>query len=179
MSNERRNPGQPGILSRVGEVEVGFDLDFERRYHRLQRIIWVLIAAALLAGLAGVFGRGPLATTMRRSPDGTLRLTYERLARFRTPSAMSIEASGSSLASGELRVRIPRQLLERLRVQRVVPEPTRVEAAAEEATFVFAIEPGAARARATFLQEPGAIGTASGTVVANQTPLPISVFVFP
>src|SRR5215217_6791280 len=133
MSNERRNPGQPGFLSRVGEVEVGFDLDFERRYYRLQRIIWVLIAAALLAGLAGVFGRGPLATTMRRSPDGTLRLSYERLAPFRTPSAMSIEASGSSLASGELRVRIPRQLLERLRVQRVVPEPTRVEAAAEEA----------------------------------------------
>src|SRR5215218_6611781 len=112
MADERRNQGQPGELSRVGEVEVGFEQDFERKYYRVQRSIWVLLVLFLLAGIAGLFGRGPLSTTTRRSADGTVRLTYERLARFRTPTAMMVEAPIDA-AAHELRVRIPRPLLDR------------------------------------------------------------------
>ena len=42
----------------------------------------------VLAGLCGVFGRGPLATATIRSADGAVTVTYDRFARFRTPSSI-------------------------------------------------------------------------------------------
>src|SRR5947209_3552085 len=55
----------------VQNIEVGYDSDFLQRWMRFEKVAWVVMTVALAAGLAGVFGRGPLAKATVKAGDGT------------------------------------------------------------------------------------------------------------
>lgn len=49
-----------GSTERVGDLELGQDLPFQRREWAVQRIAWAAMAAVLTAALLGLFGSGPV-----------------------------------------------------------------------------------------------------------------------
>ena len=66
-------------MRRVGDLEVSQDLDHEKKFWLVQRIGWALLFLLWLAGVAGLFGSGPLSGSTASAPD--LRLEYDRFVR--------------------------------------------------------------------------------------------------
>lgn len=58
------------------EIAVGEDLDFQRKWWRFERRVWIAFTALIILALAGVFGRGPFAKASIHSGDGSMSLSY-------------------------------------------------------------------------------------------------------
>jgi hypothetical protein len=106
-----------------GELAVGEDLVFQRRWWSFEKWIWRLFALIVLADLLGAFGRGPLADASRSTPDHALVVHYERIERFSTPSILKIDAGPRAVHHGAIRLWVSTSLISRLGNQRIIPEP--------------------------------------------------------
>lgn len=106
-----------------GEVAVGEDLRFQRRWWRFEQMVWWTFAAVLVCNLAGLLGRGPLAKASKVSDDGTLRVEYERIQRFETPSMLRVQFGPGAARDGKLEVWTSESLVRDLGNQRIVPQP--------------------------------------------------------
>ena len=112
------------------------DPRFFQREWRAQRVGWGVLAVLVVAALLGVFGRGPLAHA--GAGEGPLSMKFDRFLRHGAPSDLEIEvAAGSADAEGRVRLWFDRRYLEKVRVEKVIPEPEWMEAAAERVTYVF------------------------------------------
>jgi hypothetical protein len=105
------------------EIEVGEDLDFQRKWWRFEKVVWVVFAVIIVLDLAGLFGRGPIAKADRRSADGTTDVKYERIERTDSPSMLSIAFGESAIQDGKIRLYVSESLVKGLGTQRVVPAP--------------------------------------------------------
>ncbi|MFL5084929.1 MAG: hypothetical protein ACJ8FP_08930 [Xanthobacteraceae bacterium] len=56
------------------------DMQFQRRTWLAERIGWIVMAALLVAGLAGIFFHGPLSRTIAKNADESVAIDYERFA---------------------------------------------------------------------------------------------------
>jgi hypothetical protein len=80
-------------------MEIETDLEFQRRVWRVPRVGWLIIGAAVVAALLGLFGTGPLS---RASTDGGgLTVEYDRFARREQthaappcPAAIEVRCAG-------------------------------------------------------------------------------------
>ena len=63
------------------EIEVGEDLEFQRKWWRFENLVWILFTLIIVLDMAGLFGRGPIAKTERHAADGTIDVKYERIER--------------------------------------------------------------------------------------------------
>ena len=84
-----------------GEVAVGEDLPFQRKWWRFERATWIFFGLILLLDVAGVFGRGPVAKAQRRAPDGSISFPVSSL-----PASVefALEPTGPGLRHLTLRV---------------------------------------------------------------------------
>lgn len=72
------------------EVAVGEDVAFQRKWWIFERLIWSFFGFILLLTVLGVFGRGPVAITQKRSPEGDITLKYDRIERTGTPTDLRV-----------------------------------------------------------------------------------------
>lgn len=107
----------------AGEIAVGEDLDFQRKWWRFERIVWAILLLVIVADVLGVFGRGWLAKAQDRTPDGALTLHYERVERASTPSIMTLDFGNQAIHDGRVQLYISNSLVKPLGAQRVSPEP--------------------------------------------------------
>lgn len=105
------------------EVAVGEDLDFQRTWWRLERVIWIFFLLLIIADLLGVFGRGWLAKAHAATHDNSLDATYERVERFNTPSILRIHLSSETAHDGKAQLWTSESLVKELGNQRLVPQP--------------------------------------------------------
>src|ERR1700761_999470 len=84
------NPVEDTVPKIDGELAVGSDLEFQRKWWRFSSFIWKFFALVIVADLFGCFGRGPLAHATAETPDKTLVVNYERIERFSTPSILRV-----------------------------------------------------------------------------------------
>ena len=59
-------PVEESVSKVNDEVEVGEDLDFQRKWWRFENFAWVIFSLIIVLDLCGVFGRGPVAKAERR-----------------------------------------------------------------------------------------------------------------
>src|ERR1700710_3060505 len=85
------------------EVAVGADLEFQKRWWRFEHILWWLFLAIVVLDLLGAFGRGYLANAVIDAPDGSMKVKYERVERFRTPSLIQIKFSPDAIVNGQIK----------------------------------------------------------------------------
>ena len=64
-------------VSKVDEIAVGENLEFQRKWWKFEHIIWSFFLLVLICDLLGLFGRGWLAKAQRSTPDQALTLEYE------------------------------------------------------------------------------------------------------
>jgi hypothetical protein len=167
-------------LSEVGGIEVGFDRNFERRWYWVQRTGWVVMIALLIAGVAGLLGRGPLSQAKTASPDGQIQVSYERLAHFRTPAVIEVFINQNVLQTGQVRLEVNGALMDGVRIQRVIPQPVSTSPLPDGAIFVFPVDATEGQAKITLVQEPGTVGLQTCTVSVNQSAsVQFNQFIFP
>lgn len=171
-------------IGRAGELDVGMSERFEERWWKVERIGWGVMLLFVLAGLSGVFGRGPLSRATAEAPDGSMRVEYERFARNHTPGMLAVTLRGAALVPPRATVWLSRELTDALPVSRVVPQPVSttpradgtlytfdVPAATDSATVHFAVEP------ATPWRKRGQVRAGDGATAGAAVTLP--VFVYP
>jgi hypothetical protein len=115
----------PRELSRVNDLNVGADETFERRWRTVQTIVIVLLVAFVLAGAAGLFGRGPLSKTTTQGSEG-VNLQYERFARSKTPAQVVLIVPDRAVHGATLHVLLPAKLVESFKIEQTTPQPVRV-----------------------------------------------------
>ena len=84
------NPRILGAEPVNDELEVGFNSDFEARWHRNEIIGRVILVIFVGAGLAGLLGSGPFSHRRSTFPDGRLAaIDFEPIARMDTPTQVT------------------------------------------------------------------------------------------
>ena len=124
-------------MQRVGDLEVGQDLDFQRREWAVQRLGWAVVALILVAALLGLLGPGPL--SRGTAEEGPLRVGYQRFERKHAPTKLRIAAAPGAAPQGQLRLWLDRRYLAGVEVQQIEPEPDRVEVAGDRVVFTFEV----------------------------------------
>ena len=145
-----------------GDLQTSEDIARERREWVVQRVGWGVMALFLAAGVAGLFGSGPLARAS--VGDDTLRVAYPRMARYQSPVALEVTA----VATGaELRVSIPARYVKDAGITRVTPEPDKVELRGDRYVYVFPVGAEGGQRRVAFELEPNHIGSIRGEVAVD------------
>jgi hypothetical protein len=160
------------------EIEIGENLDFQRKWWRFENVVWVLFALIIVLDLAGLFGRGPIAKAERRSVDGTIDVKYERIERTDSPSILSIQFGPSAIQDGNIHLYVSESLVKELGTQRVVPAPLETRVGDGGLTYTFP----ASRLPASvdLALEPSGPGLYDFTIgVTGAAPIHAKVFVVP
>ena len=106
-----------------GEVAVGEDLRFQRKWWMVERIVWILFLLIIIADLLGAFGREWLAKAHTIAPDKSLEIAYESVERFHAPSILTIKASPTAVQNGMLQLWVSQSIVKSLGKERVIPQP--------------------------------------------------------
>jgi hypothetical protein len=143
---------------------------FERRWHRFEQIVWVVLSGLLVASALGALGRGRLATRTTVAQDGSLTVTYDRVVRMRTTADIEIVFESAATRSGEARVVFSSPIP----VRQMAPPPVDARALRNGSEFAFRADPSRpARVRITQAPDsPGRQRTTIGSVVVEQIVLP-------
>lgn len=152
-------------IDRIGDLEIGQDIDFQRRSWVAQRVGWAAMALVLTAAALGLFGPGVFNAAVAGERGGALWLEYGRFWRSQSMATLRVHLVPAAGTAGGSRVWLSRDYLDAVSVQRVTPPPERVEARPDRLTYVFALaEPG----RPTVVtfevepQRPGPLAAALG-----------------
>src|SRR3954453_19759022 len=139
------------------ELAVGSDHEFQRWWESLERIIWTFLIIFLSPSRAGAFGRGPLANTTANAVDGSMKVKYERVERFGTPSVLTVDINTAVVQNGKVQLWVGDQLVKPLGNQRVVPQPDRSEIGNGGVLYTF---PASAQGPASveFQTQPSSLG---------------------
>ena len=158
----------------VNGLQIDQALDFQRRFHRVQRIAWSVLALVPLAAVAGLFGGGLFGETTAGGPASGATVSYDRFARMSADTQFELRLAR---ADGPTAVTISRSLIDRYQVTEIRPEPERVVTRADRIDYVFAASAGGT---ALFDVQPDSVGSSSGTVsVVGGVPVQVRQFVFP
>ena len=109
-----------GGLSRVGDLELGQDLPFQRRTWLVQRVGWGVVLLLLLAAAAGLLGRGPLSEKTARSADGALGVRYGRFVRHRAPTTVQLQLAPDVADQGQVRLWLDLRYLEGVTIENIL-----------------------------------------------------------
>ena len=178
-------PVEDSIAKVDGELAVGEDLKFQRHWWTFEKWVWRFFALIVVLDLLGVFGRGPLANAHEQSADGVLKLNYERVERFNTPSILTIHFTPAAVRNGQIRLWVSDSLLKRLGNQRISPQPA--TSTTGDDGVIYAFSSGANPNSVQFALQPAYPGpshfelrlVSNGTVQQPQDRLAAHVFVMP
>ncbi len=148
------------------EVAVGSDLDFQRRWWRFERTIWIVFICLVILDVLGVFGRGWFAHAERKASDGSIDVKYERIERFHTPSILTVHFGPAAIHDDKIQLWASESLVKPLGAQRVIPQPSSsaignggilytFPATSNSASIDFAMEPASAGVFHLALRAPG------------------------
>lgn len=123
MATQHTRPVEDTIPRIANELAVGEDLQFQRKWWRFEAVVWIVFAVILALDLSGIMGRGPLAKASVRTADGTMKIDYERVERFETPSMMTIYFGPNAVANGQIQLWVSEGVIKPLGNQRIIPQP--------------------------------------------------------
>ena len=171
-------PVKDSVAKVNDEIQVGENLDFQRKWWRFENVVWIFFSLIIVLDLAGLFGRGPIARAERHSPDGTINIKYERIERTDSPSILSIEFGPSAIQDGKINLYVSESLVKGLGTERVVPNPLVTAIGNGGLTYTFAASK--VPASVDLALEPSGPGLYDFTIgVVDATPIHAQVFVVP
>jgi hypothetical protein len=165
---------QPG---RVGDLEQPHELEFQEREWRVGRAVWALIFAIVAATAAGLFGSGPLSSVTSQSPDGGLRVRSQRFMRYGAALRLVIDTRAD--ADGGVVLRISRDYLRAMRVERILPEPDRTQQDRDGLIFTFSGNAPGAPIQVIADLQPASRGRVAGQIASGGARVDMTHFVYP
>jgi len=162
-------------LKRVGDLEIDQHLGIQAFSWRLQQIGQIAIVLVLLAALAGLLGRGPLARTRVGDP-AAFAVEYGRFER-RTQETTLIVRLGAQ-PSGLAQLWVDASYVAAQPFQQVFPEPERVEL--RDGRLVMTLRISGARPEIMITTRPEAFGSMRARMgLVNGPEVAFDQFVYP
>jgi hypothetical protein len=151
------------VIDVPGGMRIEEDPAFERRSWIAERIGWAIMALFVFLGLLGFFGSGP-ASRASAGSLGTLRLEYERFVRCQAPTTLRLRIRSEN---GTARVIVWRDYLDGVKLEKILPDPARVEALEGFVIYEFDAD-GAREISVQFDLSARAPGVLAGTVAPDE-----------
>lgn len=165
-------------VSKVDQIAVGEDLDFQRKWWLLEKIVWPILLLLVLCDVLGVFGRGWLSKARQSTPDNALALEYERMERASTPSIMTFHFGPEAIHNGHIVLYVSDSIVKPLGAQRISPQPVVSTIGDNGITYTFAASVTPASVQIAL--EPSFPGLHKFRVqVQGSAPIDGTVFVWP
>jgi len=163
-------------MSEKPNAPIAEDMDFQVRNWRAERIGWILMAIVVVAGLFGLFARGPVSDG--RIARGTaLAVEYERFAHTTARTYFTIRIARPS--TPEVHLRLSRAFVETYDIEVLQPPPLRATAG-PSGLELMVTRPGAGDLAVDIAARPRRFGRASLAVgVEGQASVSFTQFIYP
>jgi hypothetical protein len=159
----------------------GIEVETHSRFHRYwrvgQKLVIGILTLAMIAGLLGFMGAGPLSRAHQLSKIGSIDVSHDRFSRVQGAGKIVIEHRRSSLR-GPMAVHLDQRLVDALGVTDMTPIPSRSEADAQGITYFFDTQ-ARAGAKVTLHTKPTVPGIIRGRLAVAGEAYPITEFVWP
>jgi hypothetical protein len=160
------------------ELELETNEAFQRNEWRIQRVGWIVWTLAIIAGLIGLLGSGPMSHKEISAADGSLTIDYDRYLHYHHPTQLTL--SVRQIATDELRIKFGRALLDRLQVERIEPEPLQAELTNDGVIYTFMQKASSENVKVVFHVDYEHFGTSRGSIeVVGHEPVTLEQFVYP
>lgn len=116
-------------------------MPFQRRTWTVERVGWGLMALLLVAAALGLFGAGPLSTTLVQVPHAAAQIEYDRFQRKTAPAIVKIVVAERATESGELVVAVDDEFMRAYDIRSIRPEPAQSVALAHGIRFRLETDP--------------------------------------
>lgn len=171
-------PIEDSVAKVDGDIAVGEDLEFQRKWWRFENGAWLVFSIIILLDLAGAFGRGPLAKAELHATDGSAQVRYERIERTNSPSILTVQFAPSAIHDGKIELYVSDSLVKALGTQRVIPAPQSSQVGNSGITYTFPAS--ATPASIDMALQPSGPGVFDFKVgVVGSQPMQAKVFVVP
>jgi hypothetical protein len=172
------SPVEDSVPKVGGEVAVGENLPFQRRWWMFERFIWGFFFVLIVCDLLGLFGQGWLAKARATVPDGALRVDYERIERASTPSTMTLHFGPTAIQNGRVQVYISDSIVKGLGAQRISPQPAISAIGDKGISYTFAATHSPAEVDIQL--QPSGVGPHAFRIeTPHEPPIAASIFVMP
>jgi hypothetical protein len=162
----------------------GIDLEdhesLQRIEWRTQRVGWFVWSTIIVAACLGLLGPGPLSAARDSDANGTLTVAYDRFLHYHHPTEIRITLGNLSRAGGELELTLSQELLDRMQIRRIEPEPVRASLGGGGVVYKFSRSDSADPSEIVFHVDFERIGPSHGTIKVNgKEPIVLNQFVYP
>ena len=165
---------------KIGELEIGQDLKFQRRSWGVERAGWIMGALILFAAIMGLFGPSPLNKARAASPDKRLSVEYHKLEHYQAPVHLRVAIAGDAATNGQIQLWINRDYVATLDMEHIDPQPESVAIDEERLVYVFKAQRPPATSKILFRFEPNKFGKTSARLgIVNGPELRFTQFYFP
>ncbi len=161
------------------ELEVGFDQKFEVQWHHAEQWGHVAMLVFVLAGLAGVLGRGPYSHRTEATAASGLSIDFEPIARAQAGTQVTFHFHNET-AAPSMSLFVSGNIVEPMGLQRSVPQPLVTQVVDGGLLMTIAVPPGTKDAELRMLLSPVGMGMNHLTARLEERPsLAWSQFVVP
>jgi hypothetical protein len=141
------------------------DLEEHLRVQRIgwlvSRIAWSVMAAIVVAALAGVFGGGPLGARTSVHPSG-IALHYDAFGRYGADSILRFEVPASAAEGDDRSVWLDADYVQSMKVDNISPEPDMVTQSDGGYRYTFVVSDRASVLEVTFDLTAAKVGRTHG-----------------
>lgn len=171
-------PFEDSVPKVDGKIAVGEDLEFQRKWWKFERGVWIFFFLILIADVLGAFGRGWLAKSKETDSADTLTLNYEHVERAGTPSIMTLHFGQNAIRDGHIQVFVSDSIVRSLGAERISPQPATSTIGKDGVTYSF--DAGQLPAAAQIELEPSFPGRHTFRIqVLGGAPIESSIVVVP
>ena len=161
------------------EFQVGFDSDFEQRWHKAElagRIVMILVTAAALLGL---LGQGPFSHRTVGAPGDALSVDFEPVARHSTPTQVTVHMHPPADAA-TVDLLLDSHFIEPMGMLRTSPRAIHEATDGGGLRLTFAVPAGAKDQMVRIVTQPNQIGEiALSAAIAGGPAIHWSQFILP
>jgi hypothetical protein len=147
-------------MARIGELDIGQDLQFEKRWWKIERTGWTIILLVLIAALLGFLGPAPLTKKIAGQRNGPLWLEYYPFERYQAPVELGVQVRPGAVNEKVIRLWLDRHYVEAIEIEHIDPEPESVEIAGDRFVYTFKASDLRQNAKIMFHLEPNKFGKA-------------------
>ena len=157
------------------DLEINEGLNFQRRQWTLQRVGWVTALVLIVLACLGLFGEGPIGNVMVSS--GNVRLEFDRFGRLGRETRLNFQTDLTK-GKSQHRLWLSRRYLERVRIERIEPEPDSSQIEADRIAYYFRTV--SKSLNVSFIVRPEAAGRLLGIAGSQDAPtVPFEQFIYP